>query len=60
MGPQWMILNVLHHQWAKTPTRVADNIGVDRSAVTWLLDRFEFIQHRRISCASHIQLNCVI
>jgi DNA-binding MarR family transcriptional regulator len=37
--PQWMILNVLHHQLAKTPAQIADNIGVDRSAVTRLLDR---------------------
>ena len=39
--PQWMILNVLHHQLAKTPAHIADNIGVDRSAVTRLLDRLE-------------------
>jgi DNA-binding MarR family transcriptional regulator len=39
--PQWMILNVLHHQLAKTPAQIADNIGVDRSAVTRLLDRLE-------------------
>lgn len=39
--PQWMILNVLHHQLANTPAQIADNIGVDRSAVTRLLDRLE-------------------
>lgn len=39
--PQWMILNVLHHQLADTPAQIADNIGVDRSAVTRLLDRLE-------------------
>ncbi|WP_157960363.1 MarR family winged helix-turn-helix transcriptional regulator [Marinimicrobium alkaliphilum] len=39
--PQWMTLNVLHHQLARTPAQIADNIGVDRSAVTRLLDRLE-------------------
>ncbi len=39
--PQWMILNVLHHQLADTPAQIAENIGVDRSAVTRLLDRLE-------------------
>lgn len=37
--PQWMILNVLYHQLAETPAQIADNIAVDRSAVTRLLDR---------------------
>ena len=39
--PQWMILNVLHHGLAITPAQIADNIGVDRSAVTRLVDRLE-------------------
>lgn len=39
--PQWMILNVLHHQLANTPAQIAENVGVDRSAVTRLLDRLE-------------------
>lgn len=39
--PQWMILNVLHNHLADTPAQIADNIGVDRSAVTRLLDRLE-------------------
>lgn len=39
--PQWMILNVLHHQLATTPAQIAENVGVDRSAVTRLLDRLE-------------------
>lgn len=39
--PQWMILNVLHHNLAVTPAQIADNIGVDRSAVTRLVDRLE-------------------
>ena len=39
--PQWMILNVLHHELADTPAQIAENIGVDRSAVTRLLDRLE-------------------
>lgn len=39
--PQWMILNVLFHQLAETPAQIADNIAVDRSAVTRLLDRLE-------------------
>lgn len=37
--PQWMILNVLFHELAETPAQIADNIAVDRSAVTRLLDR---------------------
>lgn len=39
--PQWMILNVLFHDLAETPAQIADNIAVDRSAVTRLLDRLE-------------------
>ncbi|MGQ9425369.1 MarR family winged helix-turn-helix transcriptional regulator [Gilvimarinus sp. F26214L] len=39
--PQWMVLNVLHHQLAGTPAMIADTVGVDRSAVTRLLDRLE-------------------
>ncbi|WP_051235674.1 MarR family winged helix-turn-helix transcriptional regulator [Marinimicrobium agarilyticum] len=39
--PQWMILNVLFHELANTPAQIADNIAVDRSAVTRLLDRLE-------------------
>lgn len=37
--PQWMILNVLFNELAETPAQIADNIAVDRSAVTRLLDR---------------------
>lgn len=39
--PQWMVINVLHHGLAATPATIADSIGVDRSAVTRLLDRLE-------------------
>lgn len=39
--PQWMVMNVLHHQLAGTPATIADSIGVDRSAITRLLDRLE-------------------
>ncbi len=39
--PQWMVLNVLHHQLAATPAQVAENIGIDRSAITRLVDRLE-------------------
>jgi len=39
--PQWMVLNVLHHGLAKTPAQIAENIGVDRSAITRLVDRLE-------------------
>lgn len=39
--PQWMVLNVLDQKLAGTPASVAENIGVDRSAVTRLLDRLE-------------------
>lgn len=39
--PQWMVMNVLHHELASTPAVIADCIGIDRSAVTRLLDRLE-------------------
>src|SRR5690625_7266732 len=39
--PQWMILNVLQHQLADTPAQIEEDIGVDRSAVTRLLDRLK-------------------
>lgn len=39
--PQWMVLNVLNQALADTPAAIAQNIGVDRSAVTRLLDRLE-------------------
>ena len=39
--PQWMVMNVLHHSPANTPAQIAEQIGVDRSAVTRLLDRLE-------------------
>ncbi|MGI1677939.1 MAG: MarR family transcriptional regulator [Cellvibrionaceae bacterium] len=39
--PQWMVLNVLNQSLAETPAAIAQNIGVDRSAVTRLLDRLE-------------------
>ncbi len=37
--PQWQILNLLYHEAADTPALLADGMGVDRSAVTRLLDR---------------------
>lgn len=39
--PQWMVLNVLQQGLAKTPAGIAENIGIDRSAITRLLDRLE-------------------
>ncbi len=39
--PQWMVMNVLTHQLANTPAQIAEQIGVDRSAVTRLVDRLE-------------------
>lgn len=39
--PQWMVMNVLTHELANTPAHIADQIGVDRSAVTRLIDRLE-------------------
>lgn len=39
--PQWMLLNVLHHKLAVTPAQIADKIGIDRSAITRLVDRLE-------------------
>lgn len=38
---QWLVLNILHHQMAGTPAQIAEEMGVDRSAVTRLLDRLE-------------------
>lgn len=37
--PQWMTLNVLDSGAAATPAEIADTIGIDRSAITRLLDR---------------------
>lgn len=39
--PQWMVMNVLTHELAETPAHIAEQIGVDRSAVTRLVDRLE-------------------
>ncbi len=39
--PQWMLLNVLHHNASNTPAYVAQQLGIDRSAVTRLADRLE-------------------
>ncbi len=39
--PQWLVLYSIHTQAAKTPAEVANQVGVDRSAVTRLLDRLE-------------------
>lgn len=43
--PQWMVLNLLHSDAAATPAEIADTIGIDRSAVTRLLDRLEEKQY---------------
>lgn len=37
--PQWLALNTLYHGQVETPAQIADFVGVDRSAVTRLLDR---------------------
>lgn len=39
--PQWMVLNVLYHQMGQTPAQIAECIGIDRSAITRLVDRLE-------------------
>lgn len=39
--PQWMLLNVLSGSEANTPAVIAEQLGVDRSGVTRLLDRLE-------------------
>jgi DNA-binding MarR family transcriptional regulator len=39
--PQWLVMNVLFHQMADTPAQLAEEIGIDRSAITRLLDRLE-------------------
>ncbi len=38
---QWMVLNAVYYQRAKTPAQIAQHIGVDRSAITRLVDRLE-------------------
>ncbi|MGH1486181.1 MAG: MarR family winged helix-turn-helix transcriptional regulator [Cellvibrionaceae bacterium] len=39
--PQWMLLNVLEGSAANTPALIAEQLGVDRSGITRLLDRLE-------------------
>jgi DNA-binding MarR family transcriptional regulator len=39
--PQWMVLNVLYHQMGQTPAKIAECVGIDRSAITRLVDRLE-------------------
>ncbi len=36
---QWQVLNVLHHLPINTPAQIAHEIGLDRSAVTRLVDK---------------------
>jgi len=38
---QWMVLNAIYFEHAKTPAQIAQHIGVDRSAITRLVDRLE-------------------
>jgi len=38
---QWMVLNAVYFEKAKTPAQIAQHIGVDRSAITRLVDRLE-------------------
>lgn len=38
-GPQWMVLNALYFKNAKTSSGIADYIGVDRAAVTRMVDQ---------------------
>lgn len=39
--PQWLVVNVLSQGIAGTPAQIAQHLGVDRSAITRLLDRLE-------------------
>jgi len=39
--PQYMVLNAVYFEHAKTPAQIAHHIGVDRSAITRLVDRLE-------------------
>ena len=39
--PQWTVLNTIFYGKGDTPAEIADYIGVDRSAVTRLVDRLE-------------------
>ena len=38
---QWMVLNAVYFDRARTPAQIAQHIGVDRSAITRLVDRLE-------------------
>ncbi len=38
-GPQWAVLNVLFYGHAQSPADLASYIGIDRSAITRLVDR---------------------
>ena len=39
--PQWMLLNVLGGSTNASPAKIAQSMGVDRSAITRLVDRLE-------------------
>lgn len=39
--PQWTVINLVGHGVAKTPAHIAQLLGVDRSAITRLVDRLE-------------------
>ncbi|MGH1440632.1 MAG: MarR family winged helix-turn-helix transcriptional regulator [Cellvibrionaceae bacterium] len=39
--PQWMLLNALSDDGINTPAAIAEQLGVDRSGITRLLDRLE-------------------
>lgn len=40
-GAQWTVLNVLYYGQARSPADLASYIGIDRSAITRLVDRLE-------------------
>ncbi len=39
--PQWMLLNALDNDMGHTPAQIAVCLGIDRSAITRLVDRLE-------------------
>jgi DNA-binding MarR family transcriptional regulator len=40
-GAQWTVLNALYYGHAQSPAELASHIGIDRSAITRLVDRLE-------------------
>ena len=57
--PQWAVLNTIFYGNGDTPAEIADYIGVDRSAVTRLVDRLEKkgLVTRKLNTSDHRSVN---